>query len=630
MQPSLSPGTLLQNRYYLVRVLGQGGFGRTYLAQDQGRFNELCALKEFIPMQGAVQLFEKSKELFQREAATLYQLQHPQIPQFRATFEQDHRFFLVQDFVDGKTYRSLLDERRMRGVAFAETEVLQLLHYLLPVLAHIHSKGIVHRDISPDNIILRDRDRLPVLIDFGVVKEIATRLQQTDIRQTTVGKLGYAPPEQMQTGQVSPCSDIYALGVTSVVLLTGQDPQKLFDDVNLVWLWQRWLPQVNTGLADVLDRMLMYRPGDRFQTALDVSHALLVLSGKPPGSGSTNFPLSQSSPPSTAGLAESSKLQTIAVSRTKGTPYAPTQTPSYATNSPPHSAQGSFWDDPWAVALGSLVMAILAGLGSWALVTVIRYGGLPQPPTSLIPTQPPTPTPIIILTPSPTPSPTLTPVNYSQRLELLEEKPVSIDKSLQANETLTYIISGQQGQQLNAYLSGEGVLLSILGPDQSPVDQRSERVSAWQGTLPFTGDYFIKLNTVRGLPRGDYQLNLSLLGAKESSPTPSPTISPTPLPSPTYVEESVSFPSGTVQAVLSGRTGPIRIKRYLVTLTASQELKVTPNGAVRVDIQYPDGTPVAGASQVSQWSGKVSRDGIYQINILSAQETDFQLEISVR
>jgi serine/threonine-protein kinase len=212
----------------------------------------------------------------------------------------------------------------------------------------------------------------------------------------------------------------------------------------------------------------------------------------------------------------------------------------------------------------------------------------------------------------------------------LEGKPVSIDKSLQANETLTYIISGQQGQQLNAYLTGEGVLLSMLGPNQSPVDQRSERVSAWQGTLPFTGDYFIKLNTVKGLARGDYQLNLSLLGAKESSPIPSPSISPTPLPTPTYVEESVSFPSGTVQAVLSGRTSPIRIKRYLVTLTASQELKVTPNGGVRVDIQYPDGTPVAGASQVSQWSGKVSRDGIYQINILSAQETDFQLEISVR
>ena len=216
MQSPIPAGSVLQNRYRISRVLGQGGFGRTYLAEDQGRFNELCALKEFIPTQTGAYAIDKSKELFQREAAILYQIQHPQIPQFRATFEENQRLFLVQDFVEGKTYRELLNDRKAAGSAFNESEVLQLIQQLLPVLAHIHARGIIHRDIAPDNIMLRRRDNLPVLIDFGVVKEIVTRVQslETVPQHTTVGKLGYAPSEQMQTGNAFPSSDLYALAVT--------------------------------------------------------------------------------------------------------------------------------------------------------------------------------------------------------------------------------------------------------------------------------------------------------------------------------------------------------------------------------------------------------------------------------
>lgn len=103
LQPPIRLGTILQNRYRLTKILGQGGFGRTYLAEDLGRFNELCALKELIPAGAENYLLEKSKELFQREAAILYQIHHPQVPQFRATFEQDKRLFLVQDYVDRKS-----------------------------------------------------------------------------------------------------------------------------------------------------------------------------------------------------------------------------------------------------------------------------------------------------------------------------------------------------------------------------------------------------------------------------------------------------------------------------------------------------------------------------------------------
>ena len=268
MRPSLPVGTILQNRYRVLSILGQGGFGRTYLAEDQGRFNERCALKELTPAQGGDYALDKSKELFQREAQILYQIQHPQIPQFRATFEQDQRLFLVQDYVEGQTYRELLDQRKAQGLAFSEGEALQFMRQLLPVMAHIHSKGVIHRDIAPDNVILRQQDSKPVLIDFGVVKELATRFQTMTtgvVQPTTVGKPGYAPIEQMQTGKAYPSSDLYSLAVTAVVLLTGREPQELFDDSTMTWYWQRWVT-VNPGFAQVLNRMLSYRPGDRYQS----------------------------------------------------------------------------------------------------------------------------------------------------------------------------------------------------------------------------------------------------------------------------------------------------------------------------------------------------------------------------
>jgi serine/threonine protein kinase len=237
MQPPLSVGTLLQSRYRLMKILGQGGFGRTYLAADQGRFHEACVIKEFIPITGSPQALEKSKELFQREAQILHQIQHPQIPRFLATFEQDQRFFIVQDFVDGRVYSDLLSERLQQGQKFSEAEVLHFLEQMLPVLAYIHSKGIIHRDIAPDNIILRSSDHLPVLIDFGIVKDLASQAgaatDMPSVQGTTVGKLGYAPREQLQTGKSYPSSDLYALAVTTVVLLTARPPQDLVDEMTM-------------------------------------------------------------------------------------------------------------------------------------------------------------------------------------------------------------------------------------------------------------------------------------------------------------------------------------------------------------------------------------------------------------
>lgn len=278
MQPPLTNGTLLQNRFRIVKILGQGGCGRTYLAADEQRFQEKCAIKEYFPLQGNASAAKKSRELFQREAETLYQIKHPQIPEFRALFEEGNRFFFAQDFISGQPYNLLLENRLDRGQTFTETEVLELLKQLLPVLSYIHSRQIVHRDISPDNIMLRDSDRLPVLIDFGVVKLDTEQSEQPNFPYgTVVGKSGYSPIEQLKTGKVYPNSDLYALAVSAIVLLTGKYPENLFDEMNVSWIWQQYAPNTNPKLAAILDRMLSYRPQERYQSADEVLAELKLI-----------------------------------------------------------------------------------------------------------------------------------------------------------------------------------------------------------------------------------------------------------------------------------------------------------------------------------------------------------------
>ncbi|BAZ88826.1 protein kinase [Raphidiopsis curvata NIES-932] len=278
-------GKTLSDRYVIIRQIGQGGFGRTYLAEDMNRFREYCVLKEFSPVVQTPEAVKKAQELFEREATVLYQLEHPQIPRFREllpiNLEGKEYLFLVQDYVQGITYSSLLNTQQQQGLKFSETAVRQLLEQILPVLQYIHSMGVIHRDISPDNLILRSSDQLPVLIDFGGVKQIAANLasqyyqsgQNTPSSGTLLGKVGFAPSEQMQTGLVYPHSDLYALAVTVLVLLTGKMPQEIIDTQTLQWQWRREV-RLSPLLGQVLDRMLSYKPGDRYQTASQVLDAL--------------------------------------------------------------------------------------------------------------------------------------------------------------------------------------------------------------------------------------------------------------------------------------------------------------------------------------------------------------------
>ncbi|AFZ33729.1 serine/threonine protein kinase [Stanieria cyanosphaera PCC 7437] len=271
-------GTIIDNRYLIQKILGQGGLGRTYLAFDTHRFNEPCVLKEFAPFGSGQYDLEKSRELFKREAKILHQIIHPQIPKFLACFEGQGRLFLVQEYVNGQTYSALLKQRRQQGTSFAEPEVIQWLMNLLPVLEYIHQRGIIHRDISPDNIMKPNGEELPVLIDFGVGKltNISLLEEQTSShhqsyvgKMSFVGKIGYAPREQISMGRCSPSSDLYSLGVTAIVLLTGREPTMLLDQYSLEWQWRNYVT-VSSAFGKILDKMTADRPLQRYQSVQEV------------------------------------------------------------------------------------------------------------------------------------------------------------------------------------------------------------------------------------------------------------------------------------------------------------------------------------------------------------------------
>lgn len=631
MQPPISTGTILQSRYRLLNLLGQGGFGRTYLVEDQGRFNELCALKELNPPQGDY-AFGKSKELFQREAQILHQIEHPQIPKFRATFEEDHRLFLVQDFVEGKTYREILDNRKTRGFVFAEKEVVDLMQKILPVLTYLHGKGIIHRDIAPDNIMLRDRDQLPVLIDFGVVKDIATRLQtpETLKQSTTVGKLGYAPIEQMQTGNAYPNSDLYALAVTAIVLLTGREPQELLDDNTMTWHWQRWC-QVSPGFAQVISRMLSYTPAQRFSSATDVSGSLANLA-QPGQSGIPQTIAPSDSTPMPSKAAVGSQMATVAIGRD----YEPADDrdlaprPSGKRSPAAIPERNTLWDDPWAVGLIAIGLISLVGISTYLITNALRA----KPPVTettppLVVTEPtPTPKPSV----KPTPKPIASPISFEQKLELTSGNPTTRSGNLKSNQTANLTFSGKQGQTLDAAVNGEGVLMTIFSPEGQPINDRAKRASSWNGALPLSGEYNIQLKTVKKLDSSDYQLDLDLKDPPKPSPEPiitsSPVIPEKPNDSGNPIRnERVLFDPGKTSTQISNSIKFPEVIRYLVLAKAGQTLDVSVQGAT-LSVLGSDGKPFPDATDRSNWRALLPTNGDYIIEVNA--KSPFILNVEVK
>ncbi|WP_377480693.1 MAG: serine/threonine-protein kinase [Microcoleus anatoxicus] len=357
---------ILSGRYLPVRLLGQGGFGAAFLARD--RYTP--AMRQCVAklLQPSVSLTPAqltiAQNLFEREAAVLEELgnEHPQIPSLLAFFEltvpslqagkNDQFFYLVQEFIDGE---NLEQELAVKG-KFSESETVEVLREILKVLDFVHSRGSIHRDIKPANI-MRGKNGRFYLLDFGAVKQV-TQSAGSAKASTGIYSLGYAPPEQMNGQEVYPATDLYALGVTCITLLSGLQPTELFDSYRNEWNWHSRV-QINSRLAQVLDRMLLSAPSQRFQSVALVEVALK--SGPQPHSQQSTVvvappPIGTPQPPPAP------------------QPLPPTLIPGTPPGGLQPSPRGSF--SIWEVLSGAAFTGFEGGLLAIALTSLLPSPGL--------------------------------------------------------------------------------------------------------------------------------------------------------------------------------------------------------------------------------------------------------------
>jgi eukaryotic-like serine/threonine-protein kinase len=280
-------GTTLNNRFYILKSLGKGGFGHTYLAEDRGfQARHHCVVKHLDPAKENLPYLDKIKELFEREADTLAKLSlysNNLIPKLIDRFAENSELYLVQEFINGAP----LSAELLPGKKLTQIATIDVLTQILTPLEYCHKEELIHRDIKPDNIMRRSPTEL-VLIDFGIAKDMGAA---SITKHSYGGTPGYAPEEQ-QYGQPELASDVYAVGKIAIQALTGLSPTQLRRNRDtMAWEWRQHC-NVTDGFAAVLDRMVELLAARRYQNA---SEALAALQTIPRGG---NTLISSPTPPS--------------------------------------------------------------------------------------------------------------------------------------------------------------------------------------------------------------------------------------------------------------------------------------------------------------------------------------------
>lgn len=254
-------------QYQVLKTLGQGGMGTTYLAWDKGGTitgrPQLLVLKE---MNADLAQISKAQELFEREARTLKALHHEGIPQYYDFFVEAGKKYLAMELVQGQD----LEKRIYQKGPCVLKQGIEWMLQTCEVLEYIHTQDppLIHRDIKPANLLVRYRDNRVVVLDFGAVKEIGTP------PGTRIGAEGYSAPEQDRGSPVTQ-SDLYAIGPTLIFLLTGENPMKFYRRRNQVYRFEvENIPTITPKLRTVIERVTEPKPRDRYQTAKELSLAL--------------------------------------------------------------------------------------------------------------------------------------------------------------------------------------------------------------------------------------------------------------------------------------------------------------------------------------------------------------------
>jgi outer membrane protein assembly factor BamB len=274
----LQPGSMLQERYKVVGMLGVGGFSSVYQARDLHfpTVTRLCAVKEMVNLATDPRVHEMAVKSFEREASILATLDHPAIPDVYDFFTEENRSYLVMEFIRGHDLEALTSEQDEK---FPQETVFDWMLQLCEVLAHLHQhkpQPVIFRDLKPSNIMLDPHGRIR-LIDFNIAKVF-----EVGEKGTMIGTEGYSPPEQYR-GESSPAGDVYALGATMHHLLTGQDPRMeppfSFSERPI----SAMNPTVSPSFEAIINRCLAYNVTDRFEDARVLLDALKTLAR--PGTG---------------------------------------------------------------------------------------------------------------------------------------------------------------------------------------------------------------------------------------------------------------------------------------------------------------------------------------------------------
>jgi serine/threonine protein kinase len=254
-------GHILHESYEILALLGQGGFARTYTAAQINKPNHpLCVVKEIpFPSSNDPRVLERARNRFEGEASALRRLgKNSRIPELFDRFEENDYFYLVQEYVEGHP----LSKELTAGDRWNEQKTVALLREVLEILKSVHQENIIHRDITPSNLIRRETDQQIVLIDFGAVKEISTFTSNSTgeiFSSQAIGTRGYMPAEQHDPRSLpQPYNDIYAVGIIAIQALTGRRPTNLPQDpetCEIIWDYStpdRPAVQVSDKLKNIL------------------------------------------------------------------------------------------------------------------------------------------------------------------------------------------------------------------------------------------------------------------------------------------------------------------------------------------------------------------------------------------
>ncbi|MEA5505914.1 protein kinase [Halotia wernerae UHCC 0503] len=461
--------TLLNNRYQVIQVLGAGGFGETFLAEDTHiPSRRRCVIKQLKPIADDPQTYQMIQQRFEREAATLEYLgdSSDQIPQLYAYFSENGQFYLVQEWIHGQTLTNIVAAKGYES----ETTVREILLSLLSVLDYVHSKGIIHRDIKPDNIILRAVDQKPVLIDFGAVKETIRSVVSSanyPTRSLVIGTPGYMPSEQA-IGRPVYASDIYSLGLTAVYLLTGKYPAELQTNQQTgEIIWQDHAPHVSPDLAMVINQAIKPHAGDRYSTANKMLYALKSASDITPRSSNTAATIS---------------LSPVATAQTLPTQIIPT-----------NNQQKSIW------IIGSLLVGGL--IGGVALSSLTRQQ---QSETSIVKDT------TGVISPTPTDSPVdsqpssslVTPSSPPQQPVISAPSP---DNNRQADSSSPDTTTPQPDEEPVTSSNPAPTITSVLEPalKKKPSQKKKEKINRQSVPAFSTGTSRSMVEAVLGKPNKD-------------------------------------------------------------------------------------------------------------------------------